>query len=436
MNCRIHLIPPTFRCAAPWNREVPSRQDRHFGFTLVELLIVILILMIMAGLASAVYTSTMASDRVRSAARQIQSALLGAQSRAIQAKSPRGIRFVQDPTNATIVTSMVYIGTPSNLTGRCQVGWIDADADGNPDDNGNMLSDEPIRAVRGLGTDWVRLAAVGALINGTRIRIDDVWYTVSTLSLLGRDPANPSLAPAPGVSGVDDDSDGNTDFTTGTYPLPDGSNVDWDEMAFGVGSANNFNTDVLHLTRDFAVQAPLYPIYRAVAFTGVPANAAFPPMKFELELAPAVLPNEKPLTFPTGVVIDLAANRSVIPAAWSSTPAAMDIMFTPKGTVSGGPLTSAGPVIAQGLIHLWVGVMENDALTLDPNTGRGGYRYYDFDNYPSLYATQTADEVEKRIGEKLLVTISAQTGNVATYAVNPVSGAKYKNAVIGSVAGK
>ena len=46
----------------------------------------------------------------------MQSFLEGARDRAIHAKEPRGIRFLRDTQNPSVVTSMLYIGPPENFT--------------------------------------------------------------------------------------------------------------------------------------------------------------------------------------------------------------------------------------------------------------------------------------------------------------------------------
>lgn len=69
------------------------------------------------------------------------------------------------------------------------------------------------------------------------------------------------------------------------------------------------------------------------------------PQQFELELSPAVLPNQEPRLLARNVVIDL--DNSLLPASWGSgapySPQ-MDILFSPKGSV-------IGAVGATGRIH-------------------------------------------------------------------------------------
>src|SRR5262245_37414110 len=83
------------------------RFDRS-GFTLIEVLVVISILLILATLVWAVFKRSN-TDKMRSAARIAQSALLGAKDRALHAKEPRGIRLTRDLTDNTLVTGFVYL---------------------------------------------------------------------------------------------------------------------------------------------------------------------------------------------------------------------------------------------------------------------------------------------------------------------------------------
>lgn len=97
-------------------------RNRH-GFTLVELLVVITILIVLAGLTLGLVNNTQNEDRVRAGAAQVQSFLEGARDRAIHAKEPRGVRFLVDADDPTVATSMLYIGPPENYTeGRISIG--------------------------------------------------------------------------------------------------------------------------------------------------------------------------------------------------------------------------------------------------------------------------------------------------------------------------
>lgn len=80
---------------------------RRSGFTLVELLVVITILLILSSLVWATF-SMRSSDKMRSAARIAQSAFLGAKDRALHAKDIRGIRFIRDAIDPMLITGFAY----------------------------------------------------------------------------------------------------------------------------------------------------------------------------------------------------------------------------------------------------------------------------------------------------------------------------------------
>jgi type II secretory pathway pseudopilin PulG len=83
------------------------------GFTLVELLVVIGILIVLTTLTVTLVNVTQNEDRIRAGAAQVQSYLEGARDRAIHAGEPRGVRFLPDPNNPNVATSLIYIGEPT-----------------------------------------------------------------------------------------------------------------------------------------------------------------------------------------------------------------------------------------------------------------------------------------------------------------------------------
>src|SRR5262245_58618324 len=83
----------------PFLPPVPHRRD---GFTLVELLVVVGILLIVAAMTLSVVSVAMNGDRTRGAARQVQSYLEGARGRAIYGGKNKGnnyqtgVRFIPE----------------------------------------------------------------------------------------------------------------------------------------------------------------------------------------------------------------------------------------------------------------------------------------------------------------------------------------------------
>ena len=359
---------------------------RITGFTLIELLIVVALLMVLTTLTLAIFNSTGESDRIRSSARQLQSALLGARDRAIRAKAPRGLRLMIDPATLTI-TNMVYLGVPEIWRqGTIQVGRADFSPADQSSDSGSVVN-----IVRGWGTDWQLLYQQGLLVDGSRIKLPadatGSWYTVNT-EFLKNIPA----------------------VASGDMNPPD---------------------DILVLTATtFRTQAT-YPAPLVAAFDPLPPNS-LQQGNYLLELEPAVLPGQEPLKLSSGIVIDAA--RSKLPTTLVGNN--LDIMFSPRG------LVASGPVLASGLVHFYLCTQEDAEL----NRGVMGTPSI---NDPALNGPRNAADLQS--GEKLLLTLFPQTGNVATFPVdgtdmvNNITGAApkdlladdpFRNAKLGGTAGR
>lgn len=82
------------------------------GFTLVELLVVLVIISIIAAVTLPVVIPAISHRQVSETARIIQGGLIAARDTALRANSPRGIRFLPDPTYSGIEP-----GTPPTLNG-------------------------------------------------------------------------------------------------------------------------------------------------------------------------------------------------------------------------------------------------------------------------------------------------------------------------------
>jgi prepilin-type N-terminal cleavage/methylation domain-containing protein len=101
----------------PSNQQVAfaSPRSRH-GFSLVEMLVVITVILVLLGVSLAVMNVSLEGERVRSGARQIQSYLAGARDRAAYLNRPCGVRFIRDQLQVdnSVVHSMVYIELPAD----------------------------------------------------------------------------------------------------------------------------------------------------------------------------------------------------------------------------------------------------------------------------------------------------------------------------------
>lgn len=328
----------------------PHTGVRRGGFTLIELLVVIGIILVLTGLTLAVYTGTMGGDRIRSGARDIQAAMLGARDRAAKEKAVRGLRLIPDPNNNNFVIGFQYVRPirQSYPSGSIQLERPDADSN-SVADNANITV---VRAM-GSGIDWGDWKAKGLFQYPARIRIkadvSEPWYLVDT-----------------------------TAYTTGTpyitltqpYPAPSGSNA--------------------------------FPAVVAVPSTNTDYS------KCEIEFGTQFLENTQAFNLTSGTVIQISRSQG-IPADWNTNRNAMDVMFSPGGAVT-------GPLVANGPIYLYLANRQDAEQNLDPVVSKG---------------------------EKLVLAIFPQTGNVGTYTVdltdsdnNGAADDPFRRAKLGATAGK
>jgi prepilin-type N-terminal cleavage/methylation domain-containing protein len=87
------------------------------GFTLVELLVVMSLILVLATLVVGLAPSIRRDARVTNAIEQVQGWLLIAKQRAYRDRVPRGVRVVV-PTGSTTATELAYIEQPENITGK------------------------------------------------------------------------------------------------------------------------------------------------------------------------------------------------------------------------------------------------------------------------------------------------------------------------------
>src|SRR4051812_41675340 len=77
------------------------------GFTLVELLVVMLIILLVSAVALPTVIPAITHRQVSEAARLLQASLVGARDAAIHKNAPRGIRLLPDPAYFTQTTDPV-----------------------------------------------------------------------------------------------------------------------------------------------------------------------------------------------------------------------------------------------------------------------------------------------------------------------------------------
>lgn len=354
----------------------PSRS--RGGYTLIELMVVMTIILIIFGMTIYGINFTKDADKVRAGAAQVQSFLSGARDRAIYAREPRGVRFFVNPANPRSANAMAYL-QPGQLW---SYGVVDLERlDINPQDNqpDGPVGVPNVTVVRGEQLGWWQLKRRGLLTDGSRIRIPrdtGNWYQVDTALI------NITLPPT------------GADFLLLTIPFS--------EEGADAGAV--------------------------VAHTG---------MTYELELPSQLLPQE-PSLLPEGTVIDLDGSR--IPPAWRPDPADaagqfspyMDIFFSPRGGVTAAAASS-------GLIQFYVCDAE-DSLSLktqyldylDPSLGVNSTSALDTlefevqlrpfvpaDEVPFTWIDGASTTEPFLLKDRKLVTIFGQTGAVTVNAIDP-----------------
>jgi prepilin-type N-terminal cleavage/methylation domain-containing protein len=325
MRVQIRTHAPDLRAARTGRR----------AFTLTELLVVIAILLILAGMTLAVFNTVTSSDRIRSGARQLQSALLGAKDRALFAQKvsaaqgdslSRGIRLITEPGptgTRPIVRQMVYIQETEPVRFACTLASAiqlrridtddDVDSDSNPYEGGEVI--RVIREVPSDGTttglganppapsfsEFQRLKDEGLLKEGTQVYL---------------------------VAGTNPDATGGDYYTIQfNNPFPSAPN------------GGTTRTDELYLVNDYTPNA-------LTPNTLLAADRHEIAMRIELPPQPIV--GEQPLQLPAGIVIDIGVDsllsRSDLPqSGWTADYAAYDILFNARGGV-GGRLGATGLV--------------------------------------------------------------------------------------------
>lgn len=93
------------------DRAAPGSRPPWSGFTLVELLVVMSILVGLTALALMLLPQVTNQDRTLKATAEVQAALRNAQAMAATARLPRGVRFILRP-GSPIATEMQYLETP------------------------------------------------------------------------------------------------------------------------------------------------------------------------------------------------------------------------------------------------------------------------------------------------------------------------------------
>jgi prepilin-type N-terminal cleavage/methylation domain-containing protein len=261
---------------------------RRAAFTLVEMLVVITILLILSTLVFAVFNTGRSSDRMRSAARIAQSALLGAKDRALHAKDLRGVRLTRDTTDQTLVNGFVYL-QPITIQ---SVGNIP----GQPNVNDFAVTRPNIPT---------NFDATQVVISGVQ---GQAWYQ----------------------------QDQNGVWPPGRVQIRIPSQTgQWLNLARVQNTPpywGSWNGSALLLTLQVPYQGGVAPpAVNAINTTDLTASC-------DIQLGNEVLPFHQPIPLSSGVVIDLkfcSTNVQTLAGIGSGSTNYVDIMFSPRGGVTG-----------------------------------------------------------------------------------------------------
>jgi len=358
------------------------RRNPARGFTLVELLIVLAIVVVLASITIVVTLRMQERDQVPRAATLVQGAIAQAKARAAAERTNTGVRLILrlnrlempgivDANSDGVISVVQDLRAPANFPANIKhrntsVGLVDyldvlapttfgglANA---LDDDGNGWVDDlvlcdGIEFIRDPGDFVDGWAQTGfRMLGSPAVPVPQLNW----LFVLRSDSYLPAYSADPTSSPLNFQNMANLVQPGDWIELNGGGQVyqilgidKWDDPNDSYGAYNR-------LILDRAVDAPV-----GWQTSSIPGRASG---SYRIIRQPRPIAGEKPLQFPEGAVLDLRSTRL------SSTGMTFDILFTPRSNVVG---TSAG----QDMIFLWIhdaraGLLDNQVLvTVYPKTG-------------------------------------------------------------------
>lgn len=263
------------------------------------------IVVTLLAIAGAAIRINIEADRVRGAARSIQSYLLGARDRAIYAKQARGVRLIVNATNPRTISSMVLVQPTEPWNGQVQVLPMNTNQ---PWDSAN----NPMRRVRLRYNDtvpnWRQLNQRNLLTSESHARIKipannrGVWYVIDSID----------------VGGASQDL-----ILTTAYRNPNPSGINNEPAQIELPPSVVPNEEPFQLPRNVVID-----------LDGCSTNRS---------------------AYPGNKLPDVWKNKSVSPFAYKKQ---LDLMFSPRGAITG---TAA----ASGVIHFYITDMSAADQQLD-----------------------------------------------------------------------
>jgi prepilin-type N-terminal cleavage/methylation domain-containing protein len=423
-----------------------SRTSTYEGFTLIEVLVVIVIILIVSALALPTVISGMSHRQVGESARILQALLAGARDSAIRTNAPSGIRLLPDPVFNGVDASTGLLDSSQILAANRVIpiapapayleGLVTPDynlADFNlqlpyPGDGGgyypftgsgpnviileeSVYNPFSIPPIPNSPTSWfwnIRL--------GDRIQINNAgpWYTVVGPMTVTGTTGNPELFVNVGPPGTRSpiarlNDNGNVplifypEFLLLVNGLDDNGNGWIDEGWDGVD--NNGNGQVDELAE-----------WESEQWKGAPVMQNVVNVPYVITRRPAPVINARAVELPSNVVIDLTTwsttrERSRLPVDKNT--GYVDILVNPDGSVVPTTLYSCPSSfgLSSAFFHFWLAERSDLAA---PSASATAAPYLPL---PQGLAPNLFNGLELK-GEYRLITLFTRTGQITTNA-NP-----------------